>query len=63
MRLATGKVPMMGLRLKGALSMRPANHHHHLNPAELIERAERWPVPVVVLVTTCLIMTAAAVWA
>jgi hypothetical protein len=42
--------------------MRSVNHHH-INPAELIERAERWPVPVVVLVTTCLIMTVAAVWA
>jgi hypothetical protein len=40
--------------------MRAANH---INRTELIERAERWPVPIFVLVTTCLIMTAAAVWA
>jgi hypothetical protein len=40
--------------------MRAANH---INRAELIDRAERWPVPIVVLLTTSLIMTAAAVWA
>jgi hypothetical protein len=49
--------PMMGLREKGAMSM------NLINRVELMERAERWPVPIVVLVTSCLIMTAAAVWA
>lgn len=47
----------MGPREKGAMSM------NLINRAELMERAERWPVPIVVLVTSCLIMTAAAVWA
>jgi hypothetical protein len=28
----------------------------------LIDRAERWPNPIVVLVAVCLLMTAAAVW-
>lgn len=51
---------MKGLRCKGATSMRPANL---LNRADLIEKAERWPVPVVILVTTSLIMTATAVLA
>ena len=38
--------------------MRPANL---LNRADLIEKAERWPVPVVIMVTAALIMTATAV--
>jgi hypothetical protein len=37
--------------------MRAAANH-------LINRAERWPTaPIVVLVSACLIMTAAAIWA
>jgi hypothetical protein len=40
--------------------MRPANL---INKEELIHRAERWPVPIVVLVATCVAMTVAAVWA
>jgi len=39
--------------------MRPANL---INKDELIHRAERWPVPIVVLVATCVAMTVAAVW-
>ena len=34
-----------------------------INKDELINRAERWPVPIVVLVATSLAMTFAAVWA
>jgi hypothetical protein len=40
--------------------MRPVNL---INKDELIDRAERWPVPIVVLVATCVAMTFAAVWA
>jgi hypothetical protein len=36
-------------------SMRAVANH-------LIDRAERWPNPIVVLVAVCLLMTAAAVW-
>jgi hypothetical protein len=36
--------------------MRAAANH-------LIDRAERWPAPIVVLVSACLLMTAAAIWA
>jgi hypothetical protein len=39
--------------------MRPANL---INKDELINRAERWPVPIVVLVATCVAMTLATVW-
>ncbi len=39
--------------------MRPMNL---INKDELINRAERWPVPIVVLVATCVAMTFAAVW-
>lgn len=40
--------------------MRPANL---LNRMDLLEKAERWPMPMAILVATCLIMTATAVWA
>jgi len=40
--------------------MRPASL---INKDELINRAERWPVPIMVLVATSLAMTVAAVWA
>jgi hypothetical protein len=40
--------------------MRPVNP---LNRTDLLEKAERWPVPVVILVAVCLAMTATAVWA
>jgi hypothetical protein len=49
-----------GLALKGYKSMRPVNL---ITKDELIDRAERWPVPIVVLVATCVAMTFAAVWA
>jgi hypothetical protein len=29
----------------------------------LIDRVERWPAPLAILVATCVIMTAAALWA
>ena len=45
--------------MKGYNRMRPANL---INKDELIHRAERWPVPIVVLVATCVVMTVAAVW-
>ena len=35
--------------------MRAAAHH-------LIDRAERWPTPIVVLIAACLLMTVAAIW-
>jgi hypothetical protein len=41
------------LELKLGESMRAAN---------FIDRAERWPVPIAVLVTACLLMTAAAIF-
>ena len=61
MQLATvsPRAPL-GLVLKGCTRMRPANL---INKDELIHRAERWPVPIVVLVATCVAMTVAAVWA
>jgi hypothetical protein len=40
--------------------MRPVNPS---NRTDLLEKVERWPVPVAILVATCLIMTATAVWA
>jgi hypothetical protein len=33
-----------------------------MRAANLIDRAERWPTPIVVLITACLLMTAAAVF-
>ena len=39
--------------------MRTANR---FSRAELIHRAEEWPVPMVVLVAACVAMTVAAVW-
>ena len=60
MQLATGVIgPLEGFALKGCNRMRPANL---INKDELIHRAERWPVPIVVLVATCVAMTVAAVW-
>jgi hypothetical protein len=41
------------LELKLGESMRAVN---------FIDRAERWPTPIVVLITACLLMTAAAVF-
>ncbi len=61
MRLATAVARACGRSAqKGCKSMRPANL---INKDELIHRAERWPVPMVVLVATCVAMTVAAVWA
>jgi hypothetical protein len=34
----------------------------YMRAANLIDRAERWPTPIVVLITACLLMTAAAVF-
>jgi hypothetical protein len=34
----------------------------NMRAANLIDRAERWPTPIVVLITACLLMTAAAVF-
>ena len=45
--------------MKGCNRMRPANL---ISKDELIHRAERWPVAIVVLVATCVAMTVAAVW-
>jgi len=60
MQLAAGRAsPLEGFALKGYNRMRPANL---INKDELIHRAERWPVPIVVLVATCVAMTVAAVW-
>jgi hypothetical protein len=37
---------------------------HLPNTEELIERADRWPaIPIVVLLTSCVVMTVAAVFA
>ena len=33
-----------------------------MRAAHLIDLAERWPTPIVVLITTCLLMTAAAIF-
>jgi hypothetical protein len=33
-----------------------------MRAANFIDRAERWPTPIVVLITACLLMTAAAVF-
>jgi hypothetical protein len=34
----------------------------NMRAANFIDRAERWPTPIVVLITACLLMTAAAVF-
>jgi hypothetical protein len=34
----------------------------NMRAASFIDRAERWPTPIVVLITACLLMTAAAVF-
>jgi hypothetical protein len=33
-----------------------------MRAANFIDRAERWPTPIVVLITACVLMTAAAVF-
>jgi hypothetical protein len=33
-----------------------------MTAADFIDRVERWPTPIVVLITSCLLMTAAAVF-
>jgi hypothetical protein len=43
------------------LELKPAGGEV-MRAANFIDRAERWPTPIVVLITACLLMTVAAVF-